>query len=419
MVSVHTISFLSVCLSLVQSTAVPFPRCLEPKFPVAAHVIPLYPPFTPSNGFFSADITVGFQTLRAALDTGSSDTWFLTQNANCTEIDTLQPVAPSECGFSGLRYTPDGTFEQDTNSHLNDSYGNTEQVTGPLGHTKLMFGGITIPKQAVGGATYASLGGNPAGNISGIIGLAYPSLTSAFPGTDPSKDTICTNKTDPTTCGPIPYSPLLSTIFSSNLTAPLFAFALSRGTTTGGTMTIGGIPRLHEPHINVTASAAPLIATVPIEPYANATSLSFYTASSSGFHYPNSLPNAGQGQYLIDSGTYPNILPRSEADLINALFDPPATFNSTGGYYSVPCEAAAPPFGVELGGEIFYHNPKDMIIPVPGQSQLCLSAIQASTAAVFVPILGATFMKNVLAVFDVGNTEITFVSRMYYEEECS
>lgn len=182
-------------------------------------------------------------------------------------------------------------------------------------------------------------------------------------------------------------------------------------------MTIGGIPHLHKAHINATMSTPSLTATVPIDSCGNSTSLLVY--ASSGFHYPNTAPHAGQGQYITDTGTYSNILPRSQADRINTIFEPPATFNSSTGNYVVLCNATAPPLDVEFGGKVFYHNPKDMIIPSPEESErsLCLSAIQTSTATIFLPILGATFLKNVLAVFDVGGTEMTFISRMYYDEE--
>lgn len=403
----HTISFLALYIRLAQSAAMPSPRCSKPNFPISTHLIPLYPPFSLVNGLFSADITVGSQALRAGLDTGSSDTWFLAQNTNCTEEGTLQPIAPDQCGFSGPRYIPDNTFEQIPDVNFNQSYGNGELVAGPLGYSKLIFGGITIPKQEIGSATYASLGGNSAGNISGIVGLAFPNGTNAYPGTDPTKDTLCAYTTDSTSCGPIPYSPFLTTVFMSNLSAPIFSFALSRSTNHGGTMAIGGIPHPHKPDINATISGSSLTATTPIEPFGNSTGLLIYATTASGFHYPNSVPGAGQGQYIIDTGTYPNILPRSEADKVNALFAPPATFNSTGGYYIVLCNATPPPFGVEFDGTVFYHNTQDMILPVPGESQLCFSAIQSSLTAVFLPILGATFLKNVLAVFDVGASEMT------------
>ncbi|KAL9107189.1 MAG: hypothetical protein Q9227_007889 [Pyrenula ochraceoflavens] len=415
---VHAIPSLVLSFCLLQAAVVLSSQCPGLNFPAATHSISLYPPLYSYNGLFSADITVGSQTLRAALDTGSSDTWLLTQNANCTEVGTLQPVTPDKCGYAGPRYSPGGTFEQIPKVNLNQSYGNGAAITGPLGYTELTFGDITVPRQEIGAVTYGSLGGNPEGNISGLIGLAYTGATTAYPGDDPLKDSMCTNTTDPSTCGPILYSPLLTTLFTSNLTAPLFSFALSRSTKTGGIMTIGGIPDLHDPHVNVTTQNSPLTATVPIEPFGNATTFTVYVGYSSGFRYPNSQPHAGAGQYIIDTGTYPNILPKAQADKINAQFVPPATFNQSAGVYTVPCNATAPSFGADFGGKVFYQNVKDMIVSYPGSSEICISAIQSSTATFFAPILGASFLQNVLAVFDVGASEMTFMSRMYYDENC-
>ncbi|KAL9617201.1 MAG: hypothetical protein Q9160_008006 [Pyrenula sp. 1 TL-2023] len=282
----------------------------------------------------------------------------LGQDANYTQVGTLQPVTPDQCYFAGPRYAPNGTFKQIPNINFNQSYGNGEIVTSPLGYSKLIFGDIAISKQEISSATYASLGGNSAGNVSGIIGLAFSNATNAYAGEDPSKDTLCMNTMDSTVCGPIPYSQILTTVFASNLSAPIFSFALSRSTTTGGTMAIGGIPQPDRPHINATTPASTLAATVPIEPFRNSTSLLVYATTASGFHYPKSVFNAGQGQYIVDTGTYPNILPRSEADKVNAIFDPPATFNSTGGYYTTLCNATAPPIRRRVRRESLLPQPQ-------------------------------------------------------------
>ena len=369
----------------------------------------------PFSGVFSADVTVGNQTLRAALDTGSSDTWILTKGANCTALATLQPVTQDECGYAGPRYDPGASFEPIPNVHFNDSYGTGETINGPLGYSEMRLGGLTVPKQEISAATYASVGGVPVGNVSGLLGLAYPNATAAYPGTDPSKDVICPTANN-ASCGPIRYTPLISTIFEDHLSKPLFAFAISRSTTRGGVMTIGGIPRLHNPQVNATEG---VVATVPIQPLANTSVFVYYYVGINNFQYTGASPNAGQGQYLVDTGTSVNTFPSREAKAINALFDPPAVFEPSigAGYYIVQCNATAPQLGITIGGQTFYHNPQDLIIPAPGVGDgRCWSAVQGSLATLVLPILGFTFLKNVLAVFDVGNTEMTFMSRMYYED---
>ena len=404
----YTLVSLTTFLGVALSASLPYRRCSEHAFPIADHTLGLYPPLSPLGGVFSADITVGSQTLRAGLDTGSSNTWFLTPSTNCTSIKTLKPVPLDQCGYAGPRYIPDATFEKIADVNFNESYGNGQTINGPLGYTKLILGGLTIPKQEISAASYASVGGDPEGNVSGLIGLAYPALTTAFSGTDPSKDIICTTNSS---CGPINYSPLTTTIFSSNLTKPIFAFALSRSVTSGGLMTIGGIPRLDDPYVNATNN---VVATVPMEYYQNTTKFTFYLAGITGFQYPGAAPNAGQGQYIIDTGTSISVLPPADVKAINALFNPPAVLDPTIGLYAVPCNATAPQFGVNIGGQTFYLNPKDLVVSVQGGNGTCASAIQASLATEALPILGFTFLQSVLAVFDVGKKEMTFMSRMNY-----
>lgn len=375
------------------------------QYAVSNHSIPLLPANKENEqaGYFAAEIFIGSQVFAVGMDTGSSDTWVLATNANCTNVTTLQEVAPADCGFTGSRYGTNSSFEVIPDMHLNTSFINGAALNGLLGFTELVLGGLTVPKQEISPITYISAGGLPANNISGFAGLAYPSLTRAFPGTDPSKDIVCKGNSS---CGPIPYSPLLTTIFNESLTEPVFAFALSRSDKFGGIMTIGGIPRLDDAIVNATQTP---IASSPIKPLGNGTALSLYTTEVDGFVYSNAAPNAGQGQYFVDTGTMPNVFPQAQADAINALFDPPATYSKTLGYV-VSCDARAPELGIKIDGKVFYHNPKDLILHSSGR---CFSAIQGSEV-VAAPILGATWLKSVLAIFDVGASEMKFASRMYY-----
>ena len=393
--------------SLGLTATIPTRRCAAHDYPIANHVVPLYPPLTEINGVFSADITIGSQTLRAGVDTGSADTWFLTPDTNCTAIGTLQPVTPDQCGYSGPRWIPDDTFKIIPDVNFNNSYGTTETINGPLGYTKLVLGGLEIPKQEIGAAAYASVGNDFEGNVSGLLGLAYPADTTAYPGEDPSQDTICQGNSS---CGPVPYSPLIPTIFSNNLTKPLFAIALSRSSVSGGIMTLGGIPHIHDAYVNATDAN---VATVPIEPFTNTTLTLNYFIGVESFQYTGAAANAGQGSYVVDTGTSAIILPTAEAEAVNALFNPPAVLNTTIGQYVVSCNATAPQFGVKIGGQVFYLNQQDMFIKY--QDGFCFSAVQTSLAAFKLPILGAAFLRSVLAVFDVGKIEMTFMSRMYYE----
>ena len=71
------------------------------------------------------------------------------------------------------------------------------------------------------------------GVSSGLLGLAYPSLTSAFLGTDPMKDNLNTTKLE--------YNPLLTNIFKHDLVSPVLSLIIKRGSD-ASYITFGGIP---------------------------------------------------------------------------------------------------------------------------------------------------------------------------------
>lgn len=119
---------------------------------------------------------------------------------------------------------------------------------------------------------------------------------------------------------------------------------------------------------------------------------------------------------IVDSGTNTNVFPPATAAPINALFDPPAVFiPDSNGTYTVDCDARPPSLGIKIGEETFYHNGEDLII-YQGPGEPCLSALEANTIfdglnAGALNILGDAFLKHVVALFDVGNSEMKFAAR--------
>lgn len=390
------------------------------RYPLAKHIIPLHPPWQQAVGNFLADITIGTQTVSAIMDTGSSDFWFWQQDTRCLDTATLEQVNQSECGYQGIPLTQSASmFQQIPNAHWNTSYLVGEQLGGPIGYANISFGGIEVPKQEIALADYVTTGLFPmGGNTSGIVGLAYPSLTEVFPGTDPSKDVSCgaypgANNTG---CNQGHYSPLLSTIFADGLSPPVFSFALSRSASTGGVMAVGGVPKIHDPKVNVTRDSAEV--TVPIAKRQNLEVYAWYIANVTGFHYAGApAQGTGKGQYIVDTGTVQNILEQETAERVLALFDPPAWYNKTLNAYLVQCNATAPDLAVEMGGVIFKHNPKDLILDAGDDVNFCMAGVrppvQGSSGET---ILGSVFLRSVLAVFDVGKTQMTFASRVHYQE---
>jgi hypothetical protein len=269
---------------------------------------------------------------------------------------------------------------------------------------------MEIDTQQLSLATYAKSAYD--GPYSGLVGLAYQSVTSIYPGLNPTNDIFCVDLVNTTVknCNSVNYRPLLSTIFRRNLTKPIFAFALSRSTKTGGVMTLGGIPDTKDPKINATSDPD---ATVPIEKPKGVNQYAEYFITVEGLHFSGAANGTGHGQYVVDTSTVVNIFPPEQAEAINALYDPPAVY--TADTWTVQCNATAPHLTIEIGGQLFGMNAKELVVPVDDLG--CISAVQNGTAAgSTVSILGSLFLRNVLAVFDIGKTEITLSSRKYYAE---
>jgi len=116
-------------------------------------------------------------------------------------------------------------------------------------------------------------------------------------------------------------------------------------------------------------------------------------------------------QVIIDSGTTLMYLPDLLVDYIALLFSPPAFINPYNGLYMAICDSIAPRFGVIISGKTFYVNPEDLLNPM--SPDVCMLAIQKQGAGD--AVLGDSFLKNVLAVFDVGIHEMRFAARENYE----
>jgi Eukaryotic aspartyl protease len=121
----------------------------------------------------------------------------------------------------------------------------------------------------------------------------------------------------------------------------------------------------------------------------------------------------------VDSGTTLNYFPTSAADQFNAAFSPPAVYSATDGVYYVACNATKPAMDIVIAGTKFDINILDLILfnglDAKG-NEVCISGISdgGSDPSTDFYILGDTFLKNVIAVFDVGAAEMRFAAREHY-----
>jgi len=368
---------------------------------------------------FATNVSFGSQTFEAIVDTGSSDTWLVESGFTCVNITNNSTIPEADCYFGSSGYTPDSSFVSIPDENFNITYGDGEYLNGILGYDTVTFAGIVVTNQEVALANLAAWEGD--GVTTGLVGLAFPAITSAFAGTNASVDNFTADGTAPGDHEI--YSPLINTIFFvENLTTPEFSLALSRdesNTSYGGVIAIGGYPDPSIPTINATGD----FASTPIQFLAiedipgEAPAYTFYTITVGGLTWASDNGTTGYNntayQTIVDSGTTLNYIPTQAAAEFNSFFDPPAYLDEDYGLYFVDCNATAPSFGVMISEEIFLTNPYDLILP--NGDGTCISGVQDGGEGPF--ILGDVFLKNVLAVFDLtpGEYELHFSPRVYYE----
>ena len=158
---------------------------------------------------FLAPVKFGTKSFMAILDTGSSDTWLAETGFQCLNQTTGILLSEAECDFGPL-YSRSQTFTPISDENFNISYGDGEFLTGTLGHEQVTLAGITVENQEVGIVNYAAWEGD--GVSSGLIGLAFPAITSAYSGITPSLDTNITQ---------VPYNPIFTNMYSEGKVAPM------------------------------------------------------------------------------------------------------------------------------------------------------------------------------------------------------
>ncbi|KAK1773066.1 aspartic peptidase domain-containing protein [Copromyces sp. CBS 386.78] len=398
------------------------------------------------------------------LDTGSSDTWAITHNFSC--LDYLGNDVPQEtCGFGPAYtlpppHTPPSTppipgFNNGTNgtthpspkppkdkeedlwkpygptdpqTHMFIQYGDGEIVTGPMGFADISVGNITVKRQQVALAEKTFWFGN---NLtSGLMGLAFPSLTNAYlgdmPGSSGSGSGEGGEGGDESGSGSgglgngeghesynqLYYPPLFTSMVNQGSVPPLFSITIDRNASSG-LLAWGGLPPATEGLEKGKDVELDMIITNLIDVPETAYDYSFYTVIPDGWQF-GANTNTRKFPYIVDSGTTLCYLPSAEAQQINLSFNPPAIYLWMYGAYFTSCDAIVPRVGVILAGHTFYMNPvdlinQDMVDPLTG---LCMTAIADGGAGPY--ILGDVFMQNALTVFDVGRGKMRFLGREFY-----
>ena len=323
-------------------------------------------------------------------------------------------VPQANCQFAST-YTPSPTFKPIDNQNFYVEYIDGESLQGTFGTERVTVAGITVKNQQIAVVDQAEWDGDTA--TGGVLGLAFPAWTNAFSGTDPSKNSLATKKV---------YNPVFTNMYTEGFVAPLFSIALDRDQ--GGQLAIGGLPPVDYVPLFASSPFQILTTNSELRGGISSTAYTLYVITSQGFTYDNSsapqeeswsnwfsifseASDKSEVQFIVDTGTPFITIPAGTADAVNSLFRPAPLYKNQNGVYFVRCDATPPRFGVKIGFETFFINPKDMIIKQ--RDGRCTSGVSA-TGSSGANFLGFTFLKNVVAVFDVGAQMMRFASREFY-----
>ncbi|KIX98381.1 uncharacterized protein Z520_05682 [Fonsecaea multimorphosa CBS 102226] len=376
---------------------------------------------------FDVNVTIGGETFPLLVDTGSSDTYVMKKGYRCFDKTNGTELPQSACLYGSATYTPSATYSQIPNEIFGVQYG-AGIASGVLAHEEVTLAGITVKNATIAVANSSSPQGD--GVNSGILGLAYPALTSGHPANVTDNTTYFYNR--------LTYNPLLFVMHQQGLIEPYFSLALARtpqNSTSGfgGYLSLGGLPPV--PHSDAfTSVSVEIDNSVPIQVTSNERVRAYWTVTVSSIVYgpgngttshsapqPNNittsstLRNGTSFQAFIDSGNFFSYLPDTVVTSINSLFSPPAVFDATTGLWYVDCAATAPQLGLEIGNQTFFLDGRDLIYqtaqPSSGEAQ-CVSNLLSSDFSggaygeITLNIIGAAFLKNVLTVFDFGANEV-------------
>jgi hypothetical protein len=332
-------------------------------------------------------MTVGGQTFEVEIDTGSSNTWVIQTGFQCWQtfnatVSLFQGLLTEDhCNF-GPTYTPGLEFQLSEIEEIS-CYGGSETilrcVEGLFGTADVEINGLAIPQQLIGAPVNSSFPIAGETVQSGLVGLAFPSLTSGY-----------------TSSGEVEYNSIIDTAFEVDDLGiqRKFSMALSRdesANANGGVFTIGGIPDLTNPEVN--ASDVYTSAPWQFVPTRSNTTFTFYSIIIDNFMI-GSTPEVPNFQVIMDSGVDHVEMPEDLANAVNQLWDPPLANDG-----SLNCTAVlTEPFGVTIGGTTYYIDHRDLIGQADPETGICLSLIGPGGGGEFV--VGDPLLKNTLAVFD-------------------
>lgn len=228
-----------------------------------------------------------------------------------------------------------------------------------------------------------------------------------------------------TVAPPLPQKRLTTSSFDQAYYPPVFSLALNRTSSIpgspakapGGVLALGGIPDVkHDATSWTETKIVPISASVYT--YYSIRIEGYNITAPAGSTIPQRNFSASAQSIIVDSGTTLIYLPDRIADYTASLFQPRAVFNQQTGLYIVDCQAVAPRVGVTVAGMTYFISTDDLMnrsagaVNGPGTGAgpgQCVLAIQPTMGGA--AVLGDSWLKNVLVVFDLGANKVRIAGR--------
>jgi aspergillopepsin I len=354
------------------------------------------------NVVYLTEVNIGGQDFQLVIDTGSADTWVASDPFQCRNA-RREPVKTERCRLNE-HYRKSGTYAPSDRT-LRTAYADGEKLDGEIGTDVVTLGGIAV-NTTVGLVHDANWNGD--GVSSGLLGMAFPSITRSFKGHALTR-----------------YDPVFFDMYKKSLVKPMFSVALPRHNEQAGALALGGLPDKSVVNYKDDFATTRMEQLQVLKP-GGSPELTMYIANVQDFLVNGKVVPNSQANMVVDTGTTMTFVPPCIMNAIAAAWEPPLTDkNMIQGLYRTPCDSKPPKLEMKIGGKNIQIDGQDLFVnqghlgSIPEKGKMCMVGVAAGAGFVGqgMGMMGGTFMKSLVAVFDVGAAEMRFAERIRTEDK--
>ncbi|RMD41014.1 hypothetical protein DV735_g4117, partial [Chaetothyriales sp. CBS 134920] len=339
-----------------------------------------------NDAYYISPVQIGTpaQTVHLDFDSGSSDLWVWS-----TELSKSTLAKGEKNGITVFDPSKSSTYKKQTGSTWQITYGDQSSASGDVGTDNVTIGDITIKAQAVELAQKLSSQFESSAS-SGLLGLAFGNINTVKPTPvkTPVENMIAQDS--------IPENAELFTVYLSSV-KDVSDPDQGKSFYTFGAIDTSVIPKGKE------------ISYTPVD-----NSEGFWLFDSPSATVNGETISLSGNKAIADTGT---TLILASTDFCEAVYKniPGAKLDNEVGGYTFPANTPAsslPVVTVSVGDTQFTINKEHLSFAATDDTGSTLyGGIQDRGTSLDFDILGDVFLKNVYAVFDVGNTRFGAVQR--------